>query len=142
MIKHLMARLRKQEAGEKVSPVTPPPPPDNDPTSIGSILIEMGVSASDIRAALSVQSAMSPSLPLGEILTRMGSCSACDIASALDIQNEIRNGRSASASLSLLQAKTREMRENADRICGMVKDASKKAREHNENTGLFLVSRA
>lgn len=82
-------------------------PPEDDPNSIGRILMSFGVSSQQLSEALSLKK-MNGELLLGEACVRLGFIHRSILATAIEKQAAARRG-SASKMLKLATERTREM---------------------------------
>jgi hypothetical protein len=110
-----------------------------DPSSIGNILLKMGVITPDqLRKAIGQKIKFDEAL-LGTLLKQLGYVNGKDIATALKIQNEMREGSALNAELDVLQLKMDESASRAKQLAGCISDARMRRRERGEKSGVFLI---
>lgn len=110
-----------------------------DATGIGSLLVKLGkVSPTQLEHALSEQKDAGDAL-LGATLRRLGYATAFDVALAMKIQADLRDGRQVHAELDVLQAKVEETEASARALSHAIARARSKRRARGESSSLFLA---
>lgn len=112
--------------------------PGDDPTSIGNVLITLGALTRDQLAEALSKQETGEAVKLGGVVCELGFCTIAEVEKAVELQDQMRNGTPAEASVATLEATTGEMKKNAEKLAGLIDRARAKARENGEKTGLFL----
>lgn len=116
--------------------------PKEDPSSLGNVLIDLGVVTRDeLDSVLARQKALGEGL-LGVLVCEHGLCTTRDVARAMEIQAQMREGRAAEATLGFQSAATEEMSTVSKQLSDTIRGARIKARARGEKTGLFLLKPA
>ncbi len=116
-------------------------PPSLDPSSLGNILIDLGViSFSELQQVLARQKVIGEGV-LGALACEAGYCTTRDVAKAMEIQASMREGREAEAAIGFLGAATEEMSAQAKKLSDTIRGARIRAHERGEKTGLLLLLR-
>ena len=120
----------------------PPAPRRNsfdDPTSIGNVLLKLGkISPKQLRQAVGQKAQFDEAL-LGTLLTQMGFVRERDIAIALKIQAEMREGAALTAELDVLDEKIKESEAGAQELSDRIAEARSRRRDRGEVSGIFLI---
>lgn len=128
-------RKKKHDIASKFKPLSPA----DDPSSLGNVLIDLGVITRDqLQSVLARQRTAGEGL-LGSMICEAGLCTTRDIARAVEIQARMREGREAEASLGFLSAATEEMSATAKELSDIIK---KRPRGLGPKPGLSLLKRA
>ena len=110
-----------------------------DPSSIGNILLKMGViTPHQLTNAVGQKIKFDEAL-LGTLLKQLGYVNGKDIALALKIQNEMREGSALNAELDVLQVKMDESATRVKQLATCISDARKRRRARGEKSGVFLI---
>lgn len=113
-----------------------------DPSSIGNILLKMGVITPDqLQRALGQKIKFDDAL-LGALLRQMGYAEGKDIEQALKIQTEMRDGSPLTAELDVLERRMEESARGAHQLAVCISDARKRRRDRGEKSGAVLVAPA
>lgn len=110
-----------------------------DPSSIGNILLKMGVITQAQLTDAVVQKVKFDEALLGSLLKQLGYINGKDIALALKIQNEMREGSALNAELDLLQIKMDESATRVKQLATCISDARKRRRARGEKIGISLI---
>lgn len=127
-----------------------PPPPvpakyaaaAEDPSSIGNILLRMGaLTPQQLQAAIGQKNRFDEVL-LGSLLQQMGFVACKDVATALKIQGQMRQGSALSAELDVLQVKMDESATHAKQLATSISNVrSRRERRARDNIDCVPVPR-
>lgn len=132
--------LRKKAKKHDSTHVAPRKDPFEDPSSIGNVLLKLGkISHEQLLRAIG-QRAQFDEMLLGALLKQLGYVSEWDIAQALKIQAEMRQGNPLTAELDVLQSKMDESAAGASELSRRIRNVRATRRQRGEKSGLFLVS--
>lgn len=113
--------------------------PFEDPTSIGNVLLKLGkVTYQQLWIALGQKAQFDEHL-LGAMLKQLGYVCDMDIALALKVQAEMRQGNSLNAELEILQVKMDESERGARELRKCISTAKTNRRDRGERTDVFLL---
>ena len=115
---------------------------DQDPTSIGRLLLRLGRINSDQLARAIESQAQANDALLGVTLRQLGYVNDMDVALAMKIQAEMRGGRRTHAELDVLQSKVEEAETGARELSEAIVNARRRRRERGEDSRItFLTPR-
>jgi len=123
----------------KPAPVPTFKDPFEDPTSIGNVLLKLGKVTREQLLHVLGQKAQFDELLLGHLLKQYGYVCDLDIANALKVQADLRNGNPLKAELDVLQTQMDESARGAEELSTRIESARARRRERDEPSGLFLV---
>lgn len=112
----------------------------NDPACIGRLLMRLGkISSEQLESALGAQSQANDAL-LGVTLRQMGFVNDMDVALAMRIQAEMRQGRRVHAELDVLESKVEETEAGARVLAQAIDDVRRRRRERGEDSRVTFLS--
>lgn len=111
----------------------------HDPSSIGNILLKMGViTEGQLKEAIGQKAQFDEAL-LGSLLWQMGYVSHKDMAIAMKIQNELREGSALTAELDVLQLKMDESASRTRQLASCISKARMRRAPRSSQAEVFVI---
>lgn len=129
----------KRRAPDPSKAVEPASSPARDPSSIGSILLKIGaITAEQLDKALEHKVQFDEAL-LGSLLRQSGHVTGKDMALAMKIQHELRQGSTLTAELDVLQRKMDESAERTYQLATCISRARVRRTKSTHSADVFVV---